>query len=951
MKGGSRSSAHDRFLSRRVIFFSLVALNIVLVFDPRNSDENRNGMMVVAFQQNNHPSVYYSKLSSIYPRAHRSTSKLSPTPLSLVSCGEHKKRGNKLRLRLQAQIFGNPFGKRRKEEESSNSSLGEEHEKDKDEHLSNTTAMLPNVNSTDVINTTNSPTTANARYRSIFKFGTEGSSDKNNSVTEINVDDEAVLITDVDKEKDVVANPQESQVRSTEIPKKRRFNFLKRKKNQKLSLTNEDSVGISETVDTDNSMTSNTTTLSTSYQAASNNTTLDEDETLILRVCLNKTTSSDKMSEIQTGPLNMKNKTNALTKRLSRIRQSRLLTGKRGLLRNKVKYTALAALLLLAVPIPKRFNTVVEEQQQLEIRGADVPLEKQSRKSRTSEDVDYESQKKKLKQLEEAEEIQDERIGTGNPYMANNDDQNNPSPNPLYNNKYSAIQRHQSNGGGGFVAAAVRQVGPSVIRIDTETDISHQQMPQQPNSFQSPEGGDTDAESFLESLLEGFQQDIQQQPQSPQQRYTRRPQTITGQGSGIIFDAEGLVLTNAHVISGANRVSVTLTDGRRYTALTQGVDEMSDLAVLKIVETEVDEEVETSSENKIESGNPFQNFWQQQQQKRQNENLSPPIVPDSKKIVKQSKKKWTSDPLPVAQLGNSDTLQVGEFVIAVGNPIGLDNTVTMGIVSSLKRTSTEIGINASQKKPLKIGFIQTDAAINPGNSGGPLVNDAGEVIGINTCMRAESEGIGFAIPINSAKDIMYKLAKGESIEHGYIGISMTSLTPDFVRQNNAKVEGEGVGRSVVGIMPEVHGAIITKVMPNTPAANGGLRKFDIVIEIGGKRVRNAAEAQAVVDASKVGVNLSMKIIRTTGGNGGPGASNSNLQQRTVTVKPGDWNDRLREEEGFRQIEQKRLIDQQRKLIKEMEKQFGGGRDGDDGGGDGNDGGDNGRVYVFPYRPN
>eukprot|EP00593_Proboscia_inermis_P011361 CAMPEP_0171308658 /NCGR_PEP_ID=MMETSP0816-20121228/18751_1 /TAXON_ID=420281 /ORGANISM="Proboscia inermis, Strain CCAP1064/1" /LENGTH=180 /DNA_ID=CAMNT_0011791659 /DNA_START=51 /DNA_END=593 /DNA_ORIENTATION=+ len=180
---------------------------------------------------------------------------------------------------------------------------------------------------------------------------------------------------------------------------------------------------------------------------------------------------------------------------------------------------------------------------------------------------------------------------------------------------------------------------------------------------------------------------------------------------------------------------------------------------------------------------------------------------------------------------------------------------------------------------------------------------------------------------------------------------MTSLTPDFVRQNNARVEGEGVERSVVGIMPEVHGAIITKVMPNTPAANGGLRKFDIVIEIGGKRVRNAAEAQAVVDASKVGVNLSMKIIRTTGGNGGPGASNSNLQQRTVTVKPGDWNDRLREEEGFRQIEQKRLIDQQRKLIKEMEKQFGGGGDGDDGGGDGNDGGDNGRVYVFPYRPN
>jgi S1-C subfamily serine protease len=160
-----------------------------------------------------------------------------------------------------------------------------------------------------------------------------------------------------------------------------------------------------------------------------------------------------------------------------------------------------------------------------------------------------------------------------------------------------------------------------------------------------------------------------------------------GQGSGVIFCKEGLVLTNAHVVQGASRVTVTLTDGRRFRAEVKGADDIVDIAVLKIL---------------FESGNESGQSNMQHQ------------------------------PLPVAEFGDSDELQVGQFVVAVGSPGGLDNTVTMGIISGLKRSSEVVGLMHK-----KVDFIQTDAAINPGNSGGPLVDvEKGKIIGINTCIRA-----------------------------------------------------------------------------------------------------------------------------------------------------------------------------------------------------------------------
>ena len=174
---------------------------------------------------------------------------------------------------------------------------------------------------------------------------------------------------------------------------------------------------------------------------------------------------------------------------------------------------------------------------------------------------------------------------------------------------------------------------------------------------------------------------------------------------------------------------VLLTDGRRYKATVCGSDEMLDLAVLL--------------------------------------------------IDRPADSKEREDPLPVAVLGDSSALSVGSWVIAIGNPAGLDNTVTIGIVSSLSRSSEAVGIPNT-----KVNFIQTDAAINPGNSGGPLCNSLGEVIGINTCIRANSEGIGFAIPVNKAKDIMGRLAVGERIRHAFIGVRMGSVTPDLARQHN-----------------------------------------------------------------------------------------------------------------------------------------------------------------------
>ncbi len=335
-----------------------------------------------------------------------------------------------------------------------------------------------------------------------------------------------------------------------------------------------------------------------------------------------------------------------------------------------------------------------------------------------------------------------------------------------------------------FVAAAVNRVGPAVVRIDTDRTIATNA----PDPF------------FDDPFSRGFfGEDIF--PRMPKEYHQR------GQGSGFIIDGNGIILTNAHVVSGADTVTVTLKDGRTFKGEVRGIDEPSDLAVVKI--------------------------------KGQN--------------------------LPVAPLGNSSELNVGDWAIALGNPLGLDNTVTLGIVSTLNRSSSQVGIPDK-----RLDFIQTDAAINPGNSGGPLLNERGEVIGINTAIRADAQGIGFAIPIDKAKAIKDALAKGEKIPHPYIGIRMLSLSPEIAKQFNTDPNSPIT-------VPEINGVLVVQVAPNSPAAAAGLRRADAIVEINGQPVTTAEQLQKVVESSQIGQTLRFKVQR-----GG--------QTQQLSVRPGELRD-------------------------------------------------------------
>ncbi len=327
-----------------------------------------------------------------------------------------------------------------------------------------------------------------------------------------------------------------------------------------------------------------------------------------------------------------------------------------------------------------------------------------------------------------------------------------------------------SIGSKSFVTAAVNRVGTAVVRIDTERTLSRR-LPD-PSMFEDP--------FFRHFFGDNFSQ------QMPSER-------LRGLGSGVIIDASGEILTNAHVVNQADKVTVTLKDGRTFEGKVQGADEVTDLAVVKI----------------NASGNS----------------------------------------LPVAPLGDSSAVQVGDWAIAVGNPLGLDNTVTLGIVSTLKRTSADIGIPNK-----RVDFIQTDAAINPGNSGGPLLNDRGEVIGINTAIRADAMGIGFAIPIDKAKAIKDQLMRGEKVSHPYIGVQTATLTPELAKQNNTDPN------SPLQI-PEINGVLVVRVLPNTPAAAAGLRRGDVLVQIDEQPITTAQQLQSLVDGSPLGQVLQVKVQR------------------------------------------------------------------------------------------
>lgn len=322
---------------------------------------------------------------------------------------------------------------------------------------------------------------------------------------------------------------------------------------------------------------------------------------------------------------------------------------------------------------------------------------------------------------------------------------------------------------GSFVAAAVRRVGAAVVRIDTERTITRNPDP----VFNDP--------FFRRFFNDGMV------PDGPYEEH------LQGQGSGFIVDATGTILTNAHVVNGADQVTVTLKDGRKFKGEVKGADEVTDLAVVKI---------------QVQGGG-----------------------------------------LPTSELGDSDQVEVGDWAIAVGNPFGLDNTVTLGIVSTLNRPSVTAGIPEK-----RLDFIQTDAAINPGNSGGPLLNEQGEVIGINTAIRANAMGIGFAIPINKAKEITTLLARGEKISHPYLGVQIATLTPELAKQNN------GDPNAVIQL-PEITGVLVAGVVPNSPAAVAGMRRGDVVTQIDGQSLTTADQLQNLVDKSKLGQPLRVTVRR------------------------------------------------------------------------------------------
>jgi S1-C subfamily serine protease len=273
--------------------------------------------------------------------------------------------------------------------------------------------------------------------------------------------------------------------------------------------------------------------------------------------------------------------------------------------------------------------------------------------------------------------------------------------------------------------------------------------------------------------------------QLPSQEQVQR-----GVGSGFITTADGLIYTNAHVVAGADNVTVVLKDGRRFQGNVVGADPVTDVAVVRIKATG----------------------------------------------------------LPTAKLGNSDNLRPGEWAIAIGNPLGLDNTVTQGIISATQRSVADLGVPTE-----RVDFIQTDAAINPGNSGGPLLNAQGEVIGMNTAIIQGAQGLGFAIPINTAQRITAQLITQGRVDHPYIGIQMAQLNPELRAKINQSDAGIKINQDT--------GVIILGVARNSPAFRAGLRPGDIIESINDETIQNTQQVQKQVEATNIGETIQIIINR------------------------------------------------------------------------------------------
>lgn len=274
---------------------------------------------------------------------------------------------------------------------------------------------------------------------------------------------------------------------------------------------------------------------------------------------------------------------------------------------------------------------------------------------------------------------------------------------------------------------------------------------------------------------------------------------IEGVGSGILIDNQGHILTNYHVVDHARRLKVTIYDGKTFNAKVIGTDKLTDLAVLKI-------EFDSNSSNNINN----------------NTNIN------------------RLDTIPSAELGDSDSLRVGQIAIAVGNPFGLTGgpTVTTGIISSLNRNiEFEDGI---------LELVQTDAAINPGNSGGPLVNTNGEIIAINTAKIPYAHGIGFAVPVNTAKTILQELIQYGKVNRPWLGVSTIKITSRIASYYR---------------LPTNEGALVVKVEEYSPAADAGIRQGDIIEEIDEKRIEEITELSSRIKKKKVNEKTLLSVNR------------------------------------------------------------------------------------------
>ncbi|MBI2460244.1 MAG: DegQ family serine endoprotease [Candidatus Rokubacteria bacterium] len=369
-------------------------------------------------------------------------------------------------------------------------------------------------------------------------------------------------------------------------------------------------------------------------------------------------------------------------------------------------------------------------------------------------------------------------------------------------------------GVGGLIVAAVERGEPPTV-VQLEAPLVPASVPVVSNTFRQvaaavrPAVININTVSTVRSPLAG--------PRSPFEEFfgeeflrrffgEPRERIQRSLGTGVIVDPSGIALTNAHVVEGASEIEVVTVEGKKFKAKVVGADAKSDLAVLRL---------------------------------------------------------QNSGRFPAARLGDSDNVEVGDWVLAIGSPFGLEQTVTAGIISAKGRV---IGQGPFDD------FLQTDAAINPGNSGGPLVNMAGEVIGINTAILSRtggSVGIGFAIPINLAKKIYTELITRGKVARGWLGVSVQPLTSDLARSFGAKEES---------------GVLVADVVEGSPAQKGGLQSGDIIMEFDGKKIATPSDLQRAVGLTQPAKAVKVRLFR-------------DRAERTIEVQIGEAPDETQAREG------------------------------------------------------